>query len=412
MALLRKLGGKLGLPMLTSPPHDKGERVILYSSSVVGLGHTARICRLAMEIKRQRPTASVLLISDCKPEVIRGLAPDVAFMKLPHYEFAGGGSGGFREVPAQLSISKQALRDLRANVILATVVGFQPTALLFDTMPHGKRDELLPTLKFLQAQGIPPRRLLMMRDIPAPPAEDAKINASKGERGALSHEYYDRILIAGDPAFFPAGTELQWPADLQRKASYVGYIIPVIEPPAMRRSGREIVVSFGGGWECRELALPIVAAWRQLRTVMPDLRLYLSTGPAASTLDLEAIASAAGEDRTYLELHQFDGAFGERLMAADVALLQAGSTLFQILNTDIPTLVYARDWKSTEQQERAQRAARFPGISLLKRADFDAVATLTERLRAALEGPRVRRETGIKLDGLREAARAVLGEAE
>ena len=57
-----------------------------------------------------------------------------------------------------------------------------------------------------------------------------------------------------------------------------------------------------------------------------------------------------------------------------MAILLAGSTIFQILDTAIPTLLYSREYKSAEQQPRAERLANFEGVRRLTREEMSAEA--------------------------------------
>lgn len=402
---------QFGIPCL-SPSNFAGSsrpRVAFYAASIVGLGHVARVCRIASEIRRQRPDVDLLLLTDTAPDVIDRLAPGLPFVHLPNYALRQTAQSQFSESAAGMGLSKQQLRDLRANVILSTIYSFQPSVFLCDTLPHGKRDELLPTLRHLGSARPRCRRILLLRDIPCTPDEPLKVNAHLSPV-ARHHGFYDRILIAGDRSFYNVEEKLGWPAAMVAKSRYIGYVVPAPEAPTAERNGmRQIVASFGGGWEGADLAAPVVEAFQRLRRdAVLDFRLYLSTGPAVNRPALAEMERAATGLNGEFTRRTFDAEFPERLARADLAILQGGSTVFQILDSDIPILLYARDFKIQEQAERCERVAAFDGVELIQREDFQAPEVLAQRMASALERPRVKRQTGLGFQGLGNAAEEVV----
>lgn len=404
----------LGVPLLSPVNYEpqRPPRIALYAASIVGLGHVARICRIAQEIRRRRPELDLLLLTDTAPDILYQLAPGLSFIHLPKYQLTKSEAEPFAERPADIGLSKQQLRDLRANLILTTLHSFQPSVFLCDTLPHGKRDELLPALRFLETSRHKCRRILLLRDIPCTPAEPSKVNTLLTPT-AKHHAYYDRILIAGDRTFYNVEEKLGWSPEMTQKTRYIGYVVPASDIPAHEHNAeRRIVASFGGGWEGSDLAAPVVEAFQRLRRESPHLlKLYLSTGPSITSDVLTKVDSAAAGLNGEFVRRTFDPEFPQRLAEADLAILQGGSTIFQILDSDIPILLYARDFKIQEQAERCERVASYQGVDLIQREDFVQPDRLAQHMALALERPRQRRDTGLHFDGLGNAADEVIDAA-
>jgi predicted glycosyltransferase len=393
-------------------PADGPPRILAYCASNVGMGHYCRLMRVLGELRRRRPELDILLITDA-PDLTLARQLGLAVVHLPRFRFVE--EDGFKEKPESLSISAHALRDLRAEIILAAGRAFAPALLLADTNPHGKRDELLPLLMHLRARRSA-RVCLLMRDIPCPPGESFKLNgeAAQVRRHAA---YYDRLLLAGDERFFDPAESYGWPEAVRERARMIGFVVPDVGPaaraevlhamPQINPAHPLVVASFGGGWEVEEmldLLLHAVATYRQRK--QKPAQLAAITGPAYPEEKLVALQDQA-EALGGVVIRRFIAEFPALLAQADLAVLQAGSTPFQLLDGDVPIVVTARDYKSREQDERARRLAQFPGIRLIER-DGDAWDDPAEWIEWGLDGVHPPRRSGLRTDGAQRAAEAVL----
>ncbi|OPZ08938.1 MAG: hypothetical protein BWZ08_00802 [candidate division BRC1 bacterium ADurb.BinA292] len=410
---------RLGVPVLrqygfepTDPP-----RVLLYTASNVGLGHLFRVLRTAAELRRLLPRVNLLLLTDTEHLHVTQYYGQLAVLRLPNFHYFGE---NFREKPVGLELSKGKLRLLRYNAMLAAVHSFQPHVFLMDTAPHGKRNELYPVLEYLAAQRRPPIRILQLRDVPFVPGEAERTDDARRQL-TRNPDFYDYLFVAGDPQYFDLAKVYDWPKKITRKLFYLGFIIPEADgdgPPAvesgtereiermMQRPARRIVASFGGGWEAEELGGALLAAYAELAAQRGEpLQFYLFTGPSAEDAALAGLqARAAGRDDVLIR--KFSPRFSHLLARCDLAVLQAGSTPFQILETDIPMLLYARDFKSKEQQFRAEQMIRFANVELLGE-DGGQPAVLRAAMARLLDAPRVPRRTGFRYGGVRRSARAI-----
>lgn len=423
-------------------------RVMLYCASNVGLGHLHRLVRVGEALREEWAAVDLLLVTDTQNLTAEEIDPAMGIVRLPEYEFR---EGTFKNRPAGLALDKQQLRDLRANLILAAASGFQPHAILMDTNPHGKRNELEPLLRQLAKLKRPPLRVLQLRDLPFPPEEASRLKAEAG-RVQKDLELYDEVLVAGDRGFFDLAQEYAWPEALAARLNYVGFVVPPAPrsapearqaagsegpAPAPRKPGpvatwegeggavdrgeaqgpsvrevraatptRHIVAAMGGGWELETFGRRVVEAFIHL---FPEgghgTTLTLVTGPGVEREGVERLAAEV-KGRPDLRVERYTREFDAMLRGCDLAILQAGSTPYQILETDIPMLIYGREYSTREQQVRAERLGGFPGVDTVRPEDM-GVERLAERMRAALEARRTPRRTGFSYEGARRAAQVL-----
>jgi len=427
---LRWVGERCGLAVSrpSMPSDSASRRVLLYAASVVGLGHMLRLVRIATRLRELVPGVEILLISDHPNLSSEQLGAEIATVKLPGYRFR---EGSFQEEPAALGLTCEQLYRMRVNIIMATVASFQPHAFLMDTAPHGKRNELKPALKWLGRSGTRATRILQLRDIPFPPEDKSKVNPSLA-RLRTEHEFYDRIFVAGNETFCDVVNEYDLPSEIARKIEYVGFVIPNRRSARGNSAGvsgsgtlpggdaalqamlnnpaRRIVAGFGGGWEADTLAPAVLDAFERLIASAPNsasgkLQLFMFTGPRiGDKVSAEIERRISGRDDIYIS--RFSSSFSEVLARADLAFLQAGSSIYQILDGDQPAILYARDFKTSEQQQRAERLARWPGIRLIDQ-NWMGQNSLADLMTSMLAAPRAARHTGYDFNGVQRAAESI-----
>lgn len=420
----------------------------------MGLGHLHRLIRVVEALRRRIDELDALLITDTQSLAAEEIDPSIGLVRLPAFEFR---EGSFKNRAAGLGLEKQELRDLRADLILAAATGFQPDVILMDTNPHGKRNELEPLLKQLEKLPKSPLRVLQLRDIPFPPEESSRL-ADDLKRVESDFGFYDEIFVAGDSGFFDLARHYEWPDEIASRLRYLGFVVPVepssqrgqnpgeeraeapsqasesegapkappverwegeggavnpeeSEAPSVRPAQAEpghtrIVAAMGGGWELERFGHPVLDAYLHL---FPDgghgAQFTLFTGPAVGREAFEDLAALV-KGRPDIRIERYSREFGEALRRCDLAVLQAGSTPFQILDSDMPMLIYSREYSTGEQNARAERLATYPGVEQIWREDLE-VERLAERMKTALEQPRVKRETGLSFNGAERAAELI-----
>lgn len=400
-AVLESFG--LMLPYKTKFSRSAPRRVLLYASSVVGLGHLARLCRVAERMLEIDPSLNILLISDKEDFSLFELAGQIAVLSLPGYGFSDKNYN--KETPRKLNIGKFNLARLRMNILLNAVYTFQPHLFVVETLLHGKRDELLPCLNYLVQSRPHCRRILFLRDIPVTPNEK-DLSTSITKKIEKYHTYYHHILVSGDKRFFDLAREYNWDESITEKIHYTGFMVPVVNQSASDStpSNKRIVASFGGGWEIEHIAFPLIESFLQLNktTQGQECEYFIYTGPAVSD-EIFSRLCQFGEKIPRLTIKKFSRDFAEILAGASVAVLQAGSTPFQIINTSIPIILYCRDYRTREQEYRAKLLSQYEGITLLDKGQIKP-EYLSRLLLSALTTPMPNRETGLNCNGIENAS--------
>jgi len=387
-------------------------RIMAYCASNIGLGHYCRILRVLDRVRQELPKASLLLATDARDSSMAAEA-GVAVLQLPRFHFID--QEEFKEGPELLHISSPELRNLRARILLAAGESYRPQVLLMDTKPHGKRDEVLPLIKVLHGRG-GCQILLMMPDIPSPPGERFKLSGPPSDirkHGA----FYDRLLVAGDERFFDAAEAYHWPGEMRAKLAYLGFGVPPLGNtsrvqafapyPDLDPQKPTVAASFGGGWQSDQHAGVLLESIRLVRQrTHKPVQLVMSLGPAATAEHHRAIVKQA-EALGGVVVELFSSTFPILLRHVDLAILQAGDSPVQLLDSDIPILLTPRPYKSREQEERAQRLATWPGVRLIEGATL-TTHDCAEWITLDLARERRKRNTGYCFDGINNAAREVM----
>lgn len=393
------------------PSPGEGPRVLAYCASNIGLGHYIETVRTMAAMKRRRPDLEILLATDSREREMAERA-GLARLELPGFEFVDDTQ--FKERPRCLNVENKRIRALRAAVLERVVKTFEPALIFMDGNPHGKRDEMLPALRLGRKLGARP--VMLMRDIPAPPGEKHKLAGTEAQ--ILKHAaHYDRLLISSEREFYDVAETYQWPEAVRAKMAYVGFIAEAVEPrpraealapwPALDPAAPLAVAGFGGGWAVGETAPRLLDAIEQYRAQSGRaLQLVLSIGPASDGATADALVRRAGEMGGVV-IERFIPGFGAMLGAADLAILQAGFTVYQILEGATPVVLAPRAYSSREQEARAGRLAQLPGIRALEPGSLDR-ADWPEIFKWALGQGHPARKTGWRFDGAENAAAEAL----
>ena len=399
--MIKRILQHSGVPVLEGNafPEDAAPRLLFYCASNVGLGHFGRVMGVIQALRQHKFHGNILLATDAPESVLSQQAHDLAVLRLPSFAFSNGHA--FDEQPKNIGISSKQLHVLRRNVLLSLVHSYQPHVLWMDTLPHGKRDEMLPALRLMKHRG--GKALLCMRDIPAAPEESFKFTDPLRVEKCFS--FYERVFIAGDEKFFDSVAEYQWPPSVREKTQFLGFFTPVKQSAKVKRDYKQVVAAFGGGWEVDHLLPPLLEALQSVGHEMP-LRTNIYTGPAVSQEKLSQFQQKLGL-AAEIKIEQFSASFSETLASADLALLQAGSTVFQILESGTPVLLFLREYKDREQELRAERLARLPNIQIIDKTGL-APDLLKAQILDLLARSPLPRATGFAYGGAQKAALEIL----
>lgn len=139
----------------------------------------------------------------------------IDYIKLPCLKRSEDGDLGVRFLDLKLD----EIVRLRRELILATVVSFQPDSVLVDKKPAGLAGELDPSLRFISCNLPQSRILLVLRDILDSPQSTIAAWTERGYYNTVQW-YFDDVLVLGVPNIFDVCAEYQSPGALCSKVRY------------------------------------------------------------------------------------------------------------------------------------------------------------------------------------------------
>ncbi len=151
-------------------------------------------------------------------------------------------------VSESLNLDIEQTTALRASVILAAAVTFNPDLVIVDKEPAGFRGELTTTLEILKEMGRA-KIVLGIRDILDSPEA---LSLEWERKGALdiADKFYDQFWVYGDQSIYNPLQSLDISEDFKSRVHYTGYLrraVPHETPPALPHKPYVLVTPGGGG---------------------------------------------------------------------------------------------------------------------------------------------------------------------
>lgn len=362
-------------------------RLLIYSQDGLGLGHLRRTTLLAAEFLSARPNGSVLTICDSPIGQFFSATPGHDYLKLPSIRKLGPGQWS----PVSLSSPFVDVLALRAQTIRTAAVSFDPDVMLVDHMPHGAMGELVPTLEALESTRT--RMVLGLRDILDAPATVRRRWRLEGAFEAVERHFED-VLVYGSRDVFDVGAQYAWPAQIQDRLRYCGYVCSptaVTAAELVRRlylgdapDRRLVVAMAGGGADGYPLFDTLIRAVPTL-TATCSCTVVVVTGPFLP--DAERVQLQRLGDGLPVHLVSTVSDSLSYLSAADLVVGMAGyNTTAEILSLGKPAVLVPRAGPSAEQQMRARSFAERGWVRWVPPAALSAESLATTML-AALDAP-------------------------
>lgn len=200
------------------PKAQPASRFLFYSHDGLGLGHLRRNLSVATALAELDPEASILLATSAEEAQCFSLPPTVDILKLPGLRKIDNG----RYAARRLNVTWGHMRSVRSSLLLAAVESFRPTVLLADKHALGIGKELEPALKAMRAAG--GHAVLGLRDVLDEPAAVREELSGHGLFERIA-EYYDRVLVYGQPDILDVSREYGFPEEVRRMTSFCGYVV-------------------------------------------------------------------------------------------------------------------------------------------------------------------------------------------
>ena len=361
-------------------------RVFFYVQHLLGIGHLARASRIARALAEAG--FDVTLVTGGMP--VAGFpGPGIRHVPLPPVAVASGAFAGL--VDQTGTPVDDAFRDNRRDLLLAAFRAARPDIVMIEAFPFGRRQvrfELHPLLDAVAATRPRPRLVSSLRDILQ---RRGKLSRDE-ETVAVVRQYFDRILVHGDPSFAALADTFPFADAIADRVSYTGLVCGPKPVPSPER--HDVVVSAGGG----AVGAGVVAAALDAARLLPDLpRWCVITGPNLAQAAFDRFAGTAPANVT---LVRFRTDFASLLAAARISVSQAGyNTVGDILQAGCRAVLlpYAAQGE-TEQADRAALLARHGRAAVIAEPDLSG-QYLADTIRATLAQPASPNAPFIATDG-------------
>ena len=370
-------------------------RVLFYVQHLLGIGHLARASRIAGALAEDG--FDVTVVTGGMP--VSGFpGPGVRHIALPPITAGDAGFSGLADSNGHPV--DDAFKDDRRQRLLAAFRECRPDIVMIEAFPFGRRQvrfELLPLLDEIAAMARKPLLVTSLRDILQ---ERAKPGRDE-ETVTLVKQYFDHVLVHGDPAFARLEDTFPLAAEIAGKVVYTGLV--AAPPPVEARERFDVIVSAGGGAVGNLL---IRTALDAARTIGKASSFALITGPNLPQADFDAITADAP---AHVAIFRFRPDFASLLTGARLSVSQAGyNTVCDVLRAGCRALLIPfTAGGETEQSVRAGRLEKL-GLAHILAEEQLTPESMNRAITVALEAGE-RTPHGLDLEGARHTAKILRG---
>lgn len=378
-----------------SDKQSRAPRAFFYVQHLLGIGHLARASRIANAMAEDGFDVTVVTGGTPVPGFP---GPRVHHVALPAITAGDAGFSGLADSDG--NPVDDAFKDNRKDQLLAAFRQSQPDIVIIEAFPFGRRQvrfELLPLLDAIAAMENKPLVVTSLRDI----LQERSKPGRDEETVSLIKQYFDRVLVHGDPAFARLEDTFPLAADITDKVIYTGLV--AAPAPARPMERFDVIVSAGGGAVGNAL---IRAALEAAKSIGSSQSWALITGPNLPQSDFDAISADAP---AHVSVYRFRPDFASLLAGAKLSVSQAGyNTVCDILRAGCHALLIPfTAGGETEQTVRAERLEKL-GLAHVLTEDglsADSMKRAIETALAATDRP----PHGLDLDGAHRTAEILRG---
>lgn len=337
----------------------KKQKLLFYCQHILGIGHLIR----SMEIVRG-------LLADFEICFVNGgrvveefpVPAGVQVVNLP----AIATDTEFQELRAvDPSEELEAVFAARTARLLALVDDFQPDVLVIELFPFGRRRfsvELVPCIEKARARGA--KVVCSLRDIVVTKQDQGR---HEEKICRLMNQYFDLLLIHGDPAFQPLELSFSRVKDLRCPVFYTGYVVQestdaAADLPLLNPQRPLILTSVGGGRFGHELLFCVVEAAQYLTHLPHEILVF--AGPFCPT-DVFAELAAKAAQCPNVTLQRYTPNLLAPMHRADLSISMAGyNTTMNVLTSGVRAMVLP--FTGNDDQEQSLRADRLEALGIVR----------------------------------------------
>ena len=352
--------------------HAGQPRVMLYVQHLLGIGHLMRARRIAQALDNDG--FQVTLVTGGLP--VSGFeSSSIDQVALASMAVRDGSFGEL--VDAGGNTIDDAFKSRRSQHLLDVFKKFRPDLVMLEAFPFGRRQlrfELMPLIDSIQGSVPKPVLVTSVRDV-------LQRNRKPGrdeETANLVMQYFDKVLVHGDPNFATLDETFPFAAEIADKIMYTGMVCG--PPPQASTQRFDIVVSAGGG----AVGTPLVKASLQAAAQLPEINSWcVITGPNVPQHEYDALERTVPAN---VKLARFRTDFVSLLASASLSISQAGyNTVNDILQARCRALLIPfSEQGETEQADRASRLNKLGLASVLSDDALSDKLTAGDKLSAAI----------------------------
>jgi len=345
---------------------------MIYVQHLLGIGHVQRATLLAAALTQQG--FRVELVTGGMPMAMTAL-PGINIHQLPS-TYSPDASFS-RLLDANGNQVDDAWRNSRRAQLLDLFERLSPRVLITETFPFGRRMmrfELIPLLEGARDSAHCLQVISSIRDILQPKSKPGR----NREICELVDQYYDHVLVHGDPSVAVLEDSFESAAKIRDKIYYSGYICKADATVTDRSQvGGEVLVSAGGSGTGLRILETAIAARSLTRLQHVDWRILVS--PAIDAAAFRRLQRRADKGMT-VERNRED--FAALMQQASLSISQAGyNTVTDILGARVPAVVIP--FAEADEIEQTLRARRLQAYGRLVMLEADQLSA--EKLAAAVD---------------------------
>ena len=342
------------------------KKLLFYCQHILGMGHLVR----SMEIVRGLMQDFQICFINGGQVIKEFPIPDgIEVINLPAIKT----DSEFKQLQVvDTSLSLAEVQEFRKDKLLQVANDFQPDVLMIELFPFGRGKfsfELIPLLEKLRASDKPVKIVSSLRDIVV-----TKTNRVKYEEKVcrLMNQYFDMLLIHGDPNFVALDESFSRVKDIQCKTKYTGYVVqkPPVNPQ-LTKEDREIIeseqplilVSVGGGRFGHNLIDCVIESADILGEKIPH-KIQVFTGPFAPEDKLQGWQKRT-KNKNNISVSRYTGNLLSYMQKADLSISMSGyNTTLNIMTTGVRAMILP--FTGNDDQEQRIRASKLDNLGAVK----------------------------------------------
>ncbi len=387
------------------------KRILVYSHDTYGLGNIRRMMAVVEGLTARNPETSALVLSGSPMLQAFRLGPRIDYIKLPC--LLRGEDGQYSSKYLDLPYDK--LLNLRADLILNTMLDLEPDLVLVDKKPLGVQNELAPALQVLRRRHTRPKLALILREILDAPQLTQDIWTKNKYHEAIA-ELYDKVLVLGSREIFDTAAEYAFPQTTVERLHYCGYLSKqaTIRPREQVRAelGLQnallVLVTPGGGQDGFNLINTICQAFPSPSSSI-GVHFLICVGPEMAESQ-RMILHRKIDGQAHMTALDFTNDMMSYMNAANLVVSMAGyNTVTELMTLKKRAILVPRTQPAQEQWIRATRLERHGRFTTIHPDQLSA-DVLRQAVARALTAARSSRELlHVNMNALDEIAAQLEG---